>query len=138
MRVEFNQVLTPKNGIIFGIVATVIIVFYIINWIKIDTVVASVTDLDTVVNVTREKTSSGRYRESKSYKKLVYTDKGTFQDCSDFLRGKIGDQFYNNLDEGQTYIFTISGHDLGFFSFYPNIIDVKPAVNTNPGLNQVN
>ena len=57
---------------------------------------------------------------------LVYTDKGIMKLEDDLMRGNWeSSDVYGRLKSDSTYTFTVSGYRFGFFSMYPNIIEVK-------------
>ena len=57
---------------------------------------------------------------------LVYTNKGTMKLEDDLFRGNFNSSdVYGSLRNDSTYTFTTSGYRVGFFSEYPNIIEVK-------------
>jgi hypothetical protein len=123
--INFSKLLTPRNAIVSGIVLALVIAMYFINWSYTDTVVATVQEVESAREYHRKKTSSGRQTSTLKYRKLIHTDKGTFEDKSDYLRGKIGSTYYMNVFEGGTYEFTLSGLSIPLFRNYPNIVGIK-------------
>jgi hypothetical protein len=94
-----------------------IIIFNITSYVHTSTVTATVTGKERITK------KSGDNIESFY---LVYTDKGTMKLEDDVLRGNwYSSDVYGRLQENTIYTFTTSGYRLGFFSSYPNIIEVK-------------
>lgn len=80
--------------------------------------------------VTAKVTDKERVCESgnTSCKYLIFTNKGTFKDTDSFLYGKFrSSDVYGMIQRGRTYVFTVAGWRLPFFSGYPNIVKVQNA-----------
>lgn len=108
MRTLFVVVFVVIVGIIF---------FNITSYVHTSTVTATVTGKERITQ------KSGDNIESFY---LVYTDKGTMKLEDDVLRGNwYSSDVYGRLKNDSTYTFTVSGYRFGFFSMYPNIIEVK-------------
>ena len=90
MHIELSKVLTPRNGIIFAVVLVLLALGYFANWSNVSTVTATVHNLDTYTEITHRKKSSGGRSTTRTTKNLVFTNKGTFEDTTDLLRGKMG------------------------------------------------
>ena len=104
--------------VIIAIAVISIIIFNITSYVHTSTVNAKVTGKERIVK------SDGDGNIESFY--LVYTDKGTMKLEDDVLRGNwYSSDVYGRLQEGTTYTFTTSGYRFGFFSMYPNIIEVK-------------
>ena len=127
---EIEKQLTPKNGIIFLIVLIVVGGIYIINWSQVSTETATIVDMSTIHDIKNKKTSYGFSKKTTKERHLIRTDKGIFEDTGDLLRGKLSTQYYFTLKDGETYIFTVAGLSIPFINVYPNVIDLKPVINT--------
>lgn len=104
--------------VIIAIAVISIIIFNIASYVHTSTVSATVTGKERVTQMTGKDNFESFY--------LVYTDKGTMKLEDDVLRGNwYSSDVYGRLQEGTTYMFTVSGYRFGFFSMYPNIIEVK-------------
>ena len=105
---------------IFAIIVLIVIstiIFNITSYVHTNTVTAKVTGKERTIKSDGDKIESFY---------LVYTDKGTMKLEDDVLRGNwYSSDVYGRLQEGTTYTFTTSGYRFGFFSSYPNIIEVK-------------
>ena len=106
---------------IFGLIVLVIIssiVISIMSYVHTSTVSATVTGKERIVK------SDGDGKVESFY--LVYTDKGTMKLEDDLFRGNWNSSdVYGSLRNDSTYTFTTSGYRIGFFSMYPNIIEVQ-------------
>jgi hypothetical protein len=106
---------------IFGLIVLVIISSIVIStmsYIHTSTVSATVTGKERIVK------SDGDGNIESFY--LVYTDKGTMKLEDDLFRGNWNSSdVYGSLRNDSTYTFTTSGYRIGFFSMYPNIIEVQ-------------
>jgi hypothetical protein len=106
---------------IFGLIVLLIISSIVIStmsYIHTSTVSATVTGKERIVK------SDGDGNIESFY--LVYTDKGTMKLEDDLFRGNWNSSdVYGSLRNDSTYTFTTSGYRIGFFSMYPNIIEVK-------------
>jgi hypothetical protein len=106
---------------IFGLIVLLIISSIVIStmsYIHTSTVSATVTSKERIVK------SDGDGNIESFY--LVYTDKGTMKLEDDLFRGNWNSSdVYGSLRNDSTYTFTTSGYRIGFFSMYPNIIEVQ-------------
>jgi len=106
---------------IFGLIVLLIISSIVIStmsYIHTSTVSATVTGKERIVK------SDGDGNIESFY--LVYTDKGTMKLEDDLFRGNWNSSdVYGSLRNDSTYTFTTSGYRIGFFSMYPNIIEVQ-------------
>jgi len=106
---------------IFGLIVLLIISSIVIStmsYIHTSTVSATVTGKERIVK------SDGDGNIESFY--LVYTDKGIMKLEDDLFRGNWNSSdVYGSLRNDSTYTFTTSGYRIGFFSMYPNIIEVK-------------
>lgn len=86
------------------------------------TYVATVTDKERIVQNDGEDVNS-------YYLIFCKDDQGNYYELKNedsLIRGKFNSSnFYNRIEEGKTYEFTVVGYRIGFFSAYENIIDVK-------------
>lgn len=136
MHFQPGKQLTPRNGIIFFVLLVFIGALYTINWSFVTTEPATVIDIKTINYTQHSKTSSGSGKRSTIKKYLIHTDKGTFEDTTDFLRGKRNINYYNTIEQGETYVFTVSGIHIPFINSYPNVIDVKEIIQTTSPQNE--
>ena len=101
--------------VIIAIISTII--FNITSYVHTNTVTAKVTGKERTIKSDGDKIESFY---------LVYTDKGTMKLEDDLFRGNWNSSdVYGSLRNDSTYTFTTSGYRIGFFSMYPNIIEVK-------------
>ncbi len=108
------------NTIFVFIIITMIIMmkFKITTYTHTSVITATVSDKERITQ------SDGENGISSFY--LVYTDKGTFKLEDDIFRGNWeSSDVYGSLKTDSTYTFTTSGYRFGFFSMYPNIINVE-------------
>lgn len=106
-----------------GIIAFVLIMF-------VGVVVFNVVSYFHTTEITTQVTGKERITQQNGDKVdsfyLIYTDHGAVSLEDDFFRGNWNSSdVYGNLHIGSTYTFKISGFRIGFFSMYPNIIEVK-------------
>ena len=79
---------------------------------------------DTEVTATVKDKESVRKGGDNTY--LIFTDKGVFENDDSLLRGKWNSSdFYNAIEIGKTYKFTVIGYRVPFLSWYKNIIEYE-------------
>ena len=77
-----------------------------------------------IVTVTVTDKGIKRYDDVDKY--LIYTNETTYQIADSFIDGNWdSSDLYGSIVVGETYTFTTRGYRVGFFSMYPNIIEVK-------------
>lgn len=102
----------------FILVVLALIIHPIVYYSTDDTVIATVTDKERIVESNGEKVSS---------KYLIFTDKETFENSDLFLVGKFNSSdLQGQLKEGETYQFKVYGWRIGFLSMYRNIESATP------------
>jgi hypothetical protein len=100
-------------GLIIGL-----IVFNITSYFHTQTFTAKVSGKERVTEQSSNNSFDSYY--------LVYTDHGTLKLEDDIFRGNWhSSDVYGSLRVDSTYTFKVSGYRFGFFSMYPNIIEVK-------------
>lgn len=116
-----DKLLNPKNiRITIGVTIVLVLAFFL-NWANVKTVTATVADTD-MQYFSSSSSRSGTRHKSKI---VIITDKGTFQDTTDLLRGKLFGKYYTNIKPGETYKFKVSGIAIPIIRIYPNIIALE-------------
>ena len=105
-----------SNTLFIGLVILIIAIaagFNSLTYFNVNTIEVTIQDKERI-----------NTKEDSYY--LVFTDKGTLKLEDDFFRGNFeSSDMYGKLKIDSTYIIKTSGIRIGFFSMYPNIINVS-------------
>lgn len=107
------------NGCLLIVFLLIIGIATYVQYVKEETVIATVKSITTQQNVSGGGNGSG---VSTSYTYLVGTDKGTMQIEPN---GIMSSTAFGGLQEGKTYRLHTRGYSFPLFGLYPYIVDAK-------------